>query len=87
MSDRIPALLMSSTPFEITDDNGERQASNGERYMRLLDADGRMFRRRAAKGIGSGQMQMIEWVVCELAGVRVYFDGMTVVVTRRDIQP
>lgn len=29
----------------------------------------------------------IEWVVCEVAGVRVYVDGLNVIVSRQDITP
>lgn len=74
-------------PFEITRDEHAVTASNGSNTLRLLDADGRVFRRRAVKGVGGGQIVQVEWAVAELAGVRVYFDGQTVVVTRRDIQP
>jgi hypothetical protein len=51
-----------------------------------MDADGRVFRRRAVLVIGDGPGN-VEWIVAELNGVRVYFDGTDVVVTRRDIYP
>lgn len=71
-------------PFEITDnDNGGKTADNGSHQLVMLDSDGRVFRRRAVKNF----TEMVEWAVCELNGVRVYFDGAKVVVTRRDIRP
>ena len=53
----------------------------------LLDDDGRVFRRRAIKGVGTENAVPVEWAVVELAGVRVYFDGVNVVVTRQDLMP
>jgi hypothetical protein len=79
------AVLAPPAPFEIADtDAGGRVASNGEQSLVLLDGDGRVFRRRAAM-VTSGRT--VEWAVAELDGVRVYFDGSKVVVTRRDIYP
>jgi len=75
---------MPPAPFEIADnDSGGKVATNGTHELHLLDCDGRVFRRRAVKNF----TEMIEWAVCELNGVRVYFDGHKVVVTRRDIRP
>ncbi len=71
-------------PFEIESDPiGALVASNGAARMQLLDADGRMFRRRAVKNFD----HMVEWAVAELDGVRVYFDGRDVIVTRKDLRP
>lgn len=69
------------TPFEIEERDGVLAASNGAAHM-ACDG-GRIFRRRAVKNFN----EMIEWAVAELDGVRVYFDGTRVVVTRRDIYP
>lgn len=88
------AAAASQTPappagvFEIVEGpDGQRTASNGVSALHLLDADGRVFRRRAVKGLGGAQARMVEWAVVELHGVRVYFDGLHVVVTTRDIYP
>jgi len=75
------------TPFEIVSRDGARVATNGVRSMTLIEEDGRMFRRRAVKGVGSGSPQNVEWAVAELDGVRVYMDGEHVIVTRKDLQP
>jgi hypothetical protein len=41
-------------PFEIVErEDGQRIASNGAQRIVLLDADGRMFRRRGVKGIAT----------------------------------
>jgi hypothetical protein len=82
--------VQTPAPFEITaadDGSGARSAHNGQHAMHLLEGDGRLFRRRAVKGLGSEQPAVVEWIVAELAGVRVYYDGLQVVVTRRDITP
>lgn len=80
-------LATPAAPFEITESDGHRAASNGAQSMVLLDSAGRIFRRRAVKGLGGGAGQLVEWIVSELHGVRVYFDGRSVVVTTRDITP
>jgi hypothetical protein len=79
-------VVETPAPFEIaaTEVEGGIIASNGTSSMALLDVGGRMFRRRAAM-VTSGRT--VEWAVAELDGVRVYFDGVKVVVTRRDIYP
>ncbi len=46
-----------------------------------------MFKRRAIKGVGTEQANEVCWLVCELAGVRVYHQGMNIVVTRKDLNP
>lgn len=74
-------------PFDITSKDGLRTASNGAQMLTLLEDDGKLFRRRAVKGVGTAQVQNIEWAVAELDGVRVYIDGANVIVTRRDLQP
>lgn len=74
-------------PFEIIEQDGARHGSNGEVCATLLDSDGRMFRRRAVKGLGGPNPQPVEWLVIELNGARVYIDGQNVVVTRQDLMP
>lgn len=116
-------------PFEIVERDGCHFGANGTQRVALLDAEGRMFRRRGVKGLTSrtaadlllpkinqfaGELlaqpdmpareavqrlraiaglvpttepQRVEWLVAELAGVRVYCDGENVVVTREDLTP
>jgi hypothetical protein len=81
------AALLAPRPFEIVDADGSRHATNGETAVALLETDGRMFRRRAVKAFGTPEARSIEWLVVELAGVRVYVDGKNVIVTREDLNP
>lgn len=74
-------------PFEIVEEGGAKVATNGAATLSVVDPGGRMFRRRAIKGIGGGQHKAVEWIVGELDGVRCYFDGAHVVMTRADIYP
>lgn len=62
------------------------RADNGALRLGVLDG-GRIFRRRAVKGVGGPSPRPVEWLVAELDGVRVYVCGDQVVVTRRDIYP
>ena len=78
---------MQPVPFELTRDGDAQIATNGAASLTLLDADGRVLRRRAVKGVGTEQARNVEWAVAELDGVRVYFDGTHVVVTRQDLTP
>lgn len=78
---------MAPAPFEITERDGVRFASNAAQTLQLTEQDGRVFRRRAIKNIGTGQPQPVEWIVAEVAGVRVYFDGSHVIVSRQDLNP
>lgn len=61
--------------------------TDGVTTVSLLDPGGRMFKRRAIKGIGSASPQPECWLVCELNGVRVYQQGTNVIVTTQDINP
>jgi hypothetical protein len=79
-------------PFEISvQAGGQRVATNGVQTLVLAEpegpAGGRLFRRRAVRGVGTPGAQPVEWAVAELDGVRVYLDGATVVVTRADLNP
>ena len=78
-----------AVPFEIVDAGDGRVASNGRATLQIQLAEGgRLFRRRAVKLNGpTGVQTRVEWAVAELDGVRVYFDGTNVVVTRRDLNP
>jgi len=70
-----------------TDADGFRHGSDGEITVSLMEADGRMFKRRAIKGVGSGKAEEVCWLVAEVDGVRVYQQGMNIVVTRKDLNP
>lgn len=75
-------------PFEIVERDGARVATNGLATMQIdVVEGGRIFRRRAQKLNVRGDTASVEWAVAELDGVRVYFDGQNVVVTRRDLMP
>lgn len=117
------------TPFEIvTGPDGMRVASNGRLRLTVLDPRGKLFRRRAIRGIAAkpaaevllpqinalaGELlaspgltgaelqarlhaiagtlvteepRRVEWAVAELAGVRVYVDGETVIVTTLNLE-
>lgn len=45
--------MSQPTPFEIVEQDGVRVASNGQRTVTLLDAGGRIFRRRGITGISA----------------------------------
>jgi hypothetical protein len=74
-------------PFEIVKDDAGQHASNGEMMVTALDPEARVFRRRAVKNAGSPEAYPVEWCVVEQDGVRVYCDGMNVVVTKQDLSP
>ena len=74
-------------PHEITtDDAGIKHGTDGVVTVTLLDG-GRMFKRRAIKGVGTETTSEENWLVAELDGVRVYQQGMNVVVTKEDMYP
>ena len=73
---------------EITvDDEGNRHGTDGNLTVSLLGSEGRMFKRRAVKGVGSGAGEETCWLVAELNGVRVYQEGAHVIVTTGDLYP
>lgn len=78
-----------TSPFEIDTDpaTGARVADNGAQRLVCTEPDAVVFRRRGVKGAGTADAKNIEWAVAEIAGVRVYFDGTSVVVSRSDIHP
>ena len=83
------AAAAAVPPFEIADAGDMRVATNGTAIMQIhAHEGGRVFRRRAVKlNRATGAQAHVEWAVAELDGVRVYFDGTNVVVTRRDLNP
>jgi hypothetical protein len=73
---------------EITvDAEGNRHGTDGTLTVSLLGTEGRMFKRRAVKGVGSGAGEETCWLVAELNGVRVYQEGANVIVTTDDLYP
>ncbi len=78
-------------PFEIVGgDGGETVVgTNGSATATIFAAEGgRLFRRRGVTlNCATGSRASTEWIVAELDGVRAYFDGETVVLTRRDLNP
>ena len=78
---------VQAAPFEITRSEHGQHGSDGTRIVTLLDADGKMFKRRAIKGVGTAVARNVEWLVVELGGVRVYCSEQGVVVTRQDLMP
>lgn len=79
---------MTYPVHEITsDDQGYRHGTDGTITTTLLETEGRMFKRRSVHGVGGDSMEEDCWLVTELDGVRVYQQGMHVVVTRQDLRP
>lgn len=68
-----------------TDAEGVHVGTDGDITVSLVG--GRMFKRRAIKGVGTEGAQEVCWLVCELDGVRVYQSGRNVIVSRADINP
>jgi hypothetical protein len=50
-------------------------------------ANPRLFHRRAMKLFPDGHQEHVAWLVMELDGVRVYFDGVSLVMTKQDLNP
>lgn len=72
---------------EITrDEHGNQIGTDGEITVTLV-GDGRMFKRRAVKGVGTPDAEEVCWLVAELDGVRVYQQGKHIVVTKQDMNP
>jgi hypothetical protein len=68
------------------DEHGHQIGSDGTITVSLI-GNGKMFKRRAIKGVGSGAAEEVSWLVAELDGVRVYQSGRNVIVSRADINP
>ena len=72
---------------EITiDKHGNQIGTDGQITVSLI-GEGRMFKRRAIKGVGSGNAEEVCWIVAEMDGVRVYHQGNSVIVTKNDMNP
>jgi hypothetical protein len=74
-----------------TDADGNQHGSDGVHTVSLMidgmTDTGRMFKRRAVKAAGTPEAVEVNWLVCELNGVRVYQQGDAVIVTTRDMYP
>ena len=68
------------------DEHGHQIGSDGTITVSLI-GNGKMFKRRAIKGVGSGAAEEVSWLVAELDGARVYQSGRNVIVSRADINP
>jgi len=68
------------------DEHGHQIGSDGTITVSLI-GNGKMFKRRAIKGVGTEGAQEVCWLVCELDGVRVYQSGRNVIVSCADINP
>ena len=78
---------MAAAVHEIAvDEAGNLHGTDGKITVTLIGG-GRMFKRRAVKGVGSGDSQQICWLVAELDGVYVYQQGNSVIVMAQDILP
>jgi hypothetical protein len=78
---------MACPVHEITrDEHGHQVGTDGTLTVSLI-GDGRMFKRRAVRHVGSGESEEVCWLVAELDGVRVYQAGAHVVVTKEDLNP
>ena len=69
-----------------TDAEGNQHGSDGNITVTLIGG-GRMFKRRAVKGVGSGESSEVCWLVAELDSVRVYQQGSNVIVTKQEMYP
>lgn len=79
---------MINPVHEITvGEHGHRHGTDGRLTVSLLDESGRMFKRRAVKGFGTGSGEEVCWLVVELENVKIYQQGDHVIVTRQDIYP
>jgi len=79
---------MANPVHEITvDAAGRLHGTDGRITVTLIAEGGRLFKRRAVKGVGSGESSEVCWLVAELDGVRVYQQGDHVIVTRAEMYP
>jgi hypothetical protein len=78
---------MTNPVHEITtDEAGHWHGTDGHTTVTLIGA-GRMFKRRAVKGVGSDESVETCWLVAELDGVRVYHQGNHIIVTKEELYP
>ena len=86
---------LARTPFSDEDpleyklskgDDGSRHASNTLFNVTVLnDGENKIFKRRAMKGVGSGETTYDTCLVAELDGVRAYINGNSIVLTKQEL--
>jgi len=72
--------------FEIINEDDRAHAVTEDITATVLD-NGKAFMRRAIKRHADGRIEHINWLVCELDGVRAYFNGTNVIMTKQDLNP
>ena len=65
---------------------GIMHGTNGKVAMSVRNG-GRLFKRKAIKGVGSPAARKVEWLVAELNGVRVYVCDNAIIVSTDDLNP
>jgi hypothetical protein len=55
--------------------------------MVVVGEGARIFHRRAMKMFPDGTRGAVSWLVGELDGVRAYFDGASIVLSKQDLYP
>lgn len=83
------------SPFHVDPDvevdSEARTVVNRGLALSVLEAEGRVFKRRAQKGIGAPGVKHLTWAVGELNGVRCYavpHEGRVhVIMTTQDLYP
>lgn len=73
----------------VKDESGAVHAVTGDIAITVLpDGPSTAFKRRAIKIPTSGDPSWeVEWLVCELNGVRLYINGRQAIMTTQDLNP
>lgn len=73
----------------VREEHGPTHAANNEIAVTVLpDGAHNVFKRRAIKMFTSGApTQHVEWLVCEINGVRLYIHGRQIIMTTQDLNP
>ena len=72
--------------FEIINEDDRAHAVTEDITATVLG--GKAFMRRAIKKhLKTGETEQINWLVCELNGVRAYFNGKNMIMTTQDLNP
>ena len=72
---------------EIVNQDGVQVGTDGNLRVTALDADARMFKRRAIKNVGTVDAREECWLVTVLNGVCIYQSGNEIIVTTQDLYP
>jgi len=68
-------------------DDGIKTAANPLLSISVLnDGDSKIFKRRAIKGVGSGNATFHSVLVAELDGVRVYIKDNDIILTKQNLR-